>query len=870
MCLAVLSLAAGSLGGLTAQGGGPRQHFVFHVYVDPLFGDNALAMLNNPGGGGTTVGVLGEHPAIDGGGNRLITGRLQHAPYSFKTLRSAAMDGALDYVDAVLPDLPPLPQFGIPVDHVVVHCLPGLYGPTTPTVIDPVSGLPFNGESFPVVISRDRISLQGTSFLDTIFDARGYPGHIIERSTSADPLDQPEDFIDGITFRNAAYEEGVTGSGAAIWVKGTNLPGFDSKTVHTSISNCAFQGNTVGIAIDANAQVVGENRTWSEHEIYVINNTFAWNSIGLWQGNTGDAIPITWNHHSAVANNLFDMASPAGFPAALSSFEGVSSFEREVKRRGSVSLLDTNQRGLDFNAFDDTRVGGLPVAFNNGAVIGSFLMAAPTGALISQSEIAARVDLAGLSVQPRTLFVADALRLSPNGVLSEHDLRLCPDVSDPGGSTGIPVAGSGNPCVNMGIDPSPTPGAPPSLDIEFQNGATLCAGRVGLASFGAGNPSNCPADDAEDAPISSWDYDGEGFGNPRIAAFNLPPDAQGFLGAVDIGADERDELIVAGFVDGTRVFTAAAIPNAPLSTQDHSRVFFFGNAGTVLPRPKFNSIAGGMDGINCLLPWYEHVQAPTDVSTGNYTDFLFWTFATSSVPLRRAQRVSVADARNEIPRNLTCDFSPHLTSDFHPYWGLVLMPQVDPGFPLVGDPYACNTWFDSNPAPGGTPLLEDTVVDNQMLFRNIDSVPAHTTFLAVPSMTVTSTLPSRSNVLDGHLNPPLTFTRPGVMISWLLGPSGVFGPYSPCGDANLSFGTWCFNDAAAFCPEVFPSFALGSGVRFNFEFDPGATPVGRNLQTVLTINPAVLPPAIPQRSRAAEQDVLEAKSRVDRSARSSR
>ncbi len=479
-------------------------------------------------------------------------------------------------------------------------------------------------------------------------------------------------------------------------------------------------------------------------------------------------------------------------------------------------------------------------------------------------------QLFAFHVYVEPLFVADALRLSPSGVLSELDLRLCPDVSDPGGSTGIPVAGSGNPCVNMGIDPSPTPGAPPSLDIEFQNGATLCAGRVGLASFGAGNPSNCPADDAEDAPISSWDYDGEGFGNPRIAAFNLPPDAQGFLGAVDIGADERDELIVAGFVNGTRIVTAAAIPNAPLSTQDHTRVFFFGNAGTVLPRPNFNSIAGGMDGINCLLPWYEHVQAPTDVSTGNYTDFLFWTFATGLVPLRRAQVLSTRDARNEIPRNLTCDFSPHLTSDFHPYWGIVLMPQVEPIHPFVGDPYACNVWIDSDPTPGAPTPLVDAVVDNQMLFRNLDSTNPHTTLLTTGSTTVTITLPNRSNVLDGHLNPPLTFVRPSVAFSWLLGSAGVFGPFSPCGDASLSFGTWCFNDAAAFCPEVFPSFALGSGVRFNFELDVGVTPLGRNLQTLLAVNPDVLPPAVPRVGGGRGQDVLEAGLRVDRSIRSSR
>src|SRR5690606_22585799 len=137
----------------------------------------------------------------------------------------------------------------------------------------------------------------------------------------------------------------------------------------------------------------------------------------------------------------------------------------------------------------------------------TWTVATPTGAAVGRPDAPARVDLTGLSSQPRTLYIADALRHAPNGVKSEHDLRLCPNSSLDDSLTGQPNASRPNPCVNMGIDA----GSSPSLDIEFRNGIIVDRGEVGLKSY---DPN--PSFNVEEAPLSLWDFDAEGFGNRRI------------------------------------------------------------------------------------------------------------------------------------------------------------------------------------------------------------------------------------------------------------------------------------------------------------------------------------------------------------------
>ena len=74
-----------------AQTPPPRSIYIFHVYVDPLFGDDALALASNPGVSGNPA-PLSFHPsAIQNG----IGGLLQQAPLAFRTLTS----GVRPYLD---------------------------------------------------------------------------------------------------------------------------------------------------------------------------------------------------------------------------------------------------------------------------------------------------------------------------------------------------------------------------------------------------------------------------------------------------------------------------------------------------------------------------------------------------------------------------------------------------------------------------------------------------------------------------------------------------------------------------------------------------------------------------------------------------
>lgn len=78
---------------------------------------------------------------------------LQQAPFAYKTL-TAAMAYAIQFVPAggagiwsrTIGTNPPKT---VSIRHVVICCLPGLYGPIDETRprIDPLSGLPFNGET---------------------------------------------------------------------------------------------------------------------------------------------------------------------------------------------------------------------------------------------------------------------------------------------------------------------------------------------------------------------------------------------------------------------------------------------------------------------------------------------------------------------------------------------------------------------------------------------------------------------------------------------------------------------------------------------------------------------------------------------------
>jgi hypothetical protein len=81
---------------------------VFHVYVDPLFGDNALATQRNPKTNATPPSLkpLDQNPRpgylVQGACWWYASGVLQHAPYAFKTLTNST--GALEEVRRAIKD----------------------------------------------------------------------------------------------------------------------------------------------------------------------------------------------------------------------------------------------------------------------------------------------------------------------------------------------------------------------------------------------------------------------------------------------------------------------------------------------------------------------------------------------------------------------------------------------------------------------------------------------------------------------------------------------------------------------------------------------------------------------------------------------
>lgn len=97
---------------------------VFHLDVDPIHGDDTLAMALNPRGTGS-FRPLQVHPASPA----LIRGELQQAAYSFRTVTAA-----IAWVNSLASGGgPPLPWTNAAtaqtIRHGVIHCLPGLYVP---------------------------------------------------------------------------------------------------------------------------------------------------------------------------------------------------------------------------------------------------------------------------------------------------------------------------------------------------------------------------------------------------------------------------------------------------------------------------------------------------------------------------------------------------------------------------------------------------------------------------------------------------------------------------------------------------------------------------------------------------------------------
>jgi hypothetical protein len=356
----------------------------------------------------------------------------------------------------------------------------------------------------------------------------------------------------------------------------------------------------------------------------------------------------------------------------------------------------------------------------------------------------------------------------------------------------------------------------------------------------AGEGPGLPAGSEDVARVHGWDWDGEGFGNPRIEArsgFAVgDPVSPGFYGAIDIGADEMGELIMAGYTPSTRIYTDADFPGAGPTAIAHDIVVYFNLlAPGTYPRPHYSSETG--DYYN----WYWHAQGWPDINpaTANLTsapapfpnDILF--LSSIGHPLAM--------------RGLNCDFSPALFPDPHRYWALLMWLTSPTLFPP--HPYAANCWHaDSNILPFS--------VDNPFVYNNFTSMESHgSVYAGVLFSALGLGVFFNTAIVDATLNPPGTFAKSAIG-TYLLFPVGTFGAFPPCTSAGYSIGPWGFGDVAPGCPDSLPFLATWPelGVRCNCEL-----PVGfGNLQSFLVV--ADHPdqgPVDPPATTGAAQSVVE-------------
>ncbi len=505
-------------------------------------------------------------------------------------------------------------------------------------------------------------------------------------------------------------------------------------------------------------------------------------------------------------NNIFDSGSPATHIAGIAGFQGVHPDDLTVQDR-LFSDGSTQPIGLPFNAWEVGRVNtGAAAALNwqvpavrNAGVVG-----------------APRVDISPFTTPNArgTLYVNDLFRNSPEGDITPHDFRLAPNVTEDPESAPSAL----NPLVNQGLWMYDTP-SPAVIDIVMANGVTLTR-KPGL-------PAN-----AEDlATFHAWDEDAEGLANPRVVTrpgFASSPDYDD----IDLGADEMDRLIMAGSIDGTRIYSED-VPNTTIP--DHGRVFFVDlKVPGTYPRPEFNALLG--EGFT----WWAHVQGRPD----GFTSGTYLSNFTAGVPSSGRWAFVATSLWMPFMRSLACDISPHLLFDLHPYWANAFTVAL----PSVADIYATNAW---GLTPGGMP--PSGFFDNYTLYYNPPTMgysPHATQWQASPFL-----LPDSSFMVVGLPNPPGTVRPLSPATSWLTPTTFAFGPFAPCTASPAStytIGTWGYNDLPATCPDRVPwviGFA-GHGIRFNCEVDPDGANQS-NLQTWLGVSDVDPNGRSESRSRAA-------------------
>lgn len=762
---------------------------VFHLDVDPIHGDDTLAMALNPRGTGS-FRPLQVHPASPA----LIRGELQQAAYSFRTVTAA-----IAWVNSLASGGgPPLPWTNAAtaqtIRHVVIHCRPGLYGPrrfdapSNEEDFDAASGLPWNGETFPIHLPG-RVSIQGTSALDTIFDARNYRLDVAGgrnlfwfQLTGTEPETAfDESFIDSIAMRGCRYAE-QTPDGAALVVYG-------NASIKPSVSNCFIYGNDVGIAIKSSPN----NPTSVPLRPRIVANTIAWNQIGIINldaqfGGVGIGMPFILDNlidpirpTQAVPTYLTGIGGGSGQPP--SCFEGISAAELTASVTGTGACSHV----ANFNGYHDG-LRNLGTSWPYGSTV-------PRPGPVLPPPVQDLAPVLGPWPSPARaeVFIADLCRLWGPSV-GPHDLRLSPMVRRWDHVAAQSQTYSPNPVVNLGIS---TRGGP----VSTINGTGL------LAIHEPGMPND------DQARFTAWDWDCEGFGNPREARrtcgygghFAEPWVCAGF---VDLGADEMGELIGGGFLDSTRIFTwqHSTIAGNTVGILGAPYLYFFnvvcaaGDEGTYLG-PQFNLRTDpgpfvaphptGTPHWYAQLGGWHNPFAPAVLAPYGYTDGKH-TIGPGDVTRRHALTLAANMPPGASPfphfvRSRTCDVGPHLADDILPnpiadqrkvdYAEYVF--QLWPGAPsnLIEDAFQANPWCNAQPGD-----VRPDVNDNGFLYG--DRTPSTTKHLKSgtisPPMVVANDPLQASfpkSYLFRNLAHPIGYWQPSPY-TYTVSPSGIAIPPS--------------------------------------------------------------------------------------------
>lgn len=550
------------------------------MYVDPNWGDDGVARqaLENALNGSTPDSV----------------------PTPFKTINGQDTTRRL----APLGAIPTLAVNGSTLAgryrHVVVHLMPGLYGPADPDAsCHGASGQRWNDDVFPVVM-HDRIALQGTSALDTILDARHgaiagenapvgpillftdtYPGSFGNAGQSTPSTwnlmvsgfqSHHDSFVDSLHLRGCTRPkaEDLQRSlpAAAIYLHAEFMP------ADPYISNCVIADNTVGMAVLSRWNAT--QGLFPAHAPTLQNNTFVRNLVGFVDMDDQSrlqepAIGAAGRSRTLFVNNLFDDSDGSQTPFDLLGVDGELLRVPEY-RTAPPNWILLAQNGGYVNAFVSARIPQVGQYVNVPGFSAVSTTRTVPGMTRAQIPAGSRIEFDPWSVYRSSGSYFVYQRLAPYDSYDpvtrrgagDHDLRTTIAPLHTGATPAPPLSlriGSGPhyiaPLLDQGIDPTYTyrravwahrmpPGTPGYEFHEFTLGQRI-------QGFG-----RTPA-------LGGWDTDCEGHSNPRASTDPVfaPSIPSGALTRADIGADEVGGLVAVGFQPLTRQVHADRVLTFP-------------------------------------------------------------------------------------------------------------------------------------------------------------------------------------------------------------------------------------------------------------------------------------------------------------------